>query len=47
MGYTRQIAYAYIMITHRMPLILNDDNTGCHIVAATAYRARGITTFYS
>jgi len=38
----------YIMITWTMTVILNDDNTGCHIFMATAaYRATGINTFYS
>ena len=41
----------YVMIKQTMTLILNDDNTDCHVFLwlqpAAAYRARGINTFYS
>jgi len=39
--------HVYVMITQAMTLILNDDNTGCHIFMASAalYTARRIDTF--
>jgi len=36
------------MIVEMATLMLNDDNTGCHIfMAAAAYSVIGMNTFYS